>query len=159
MHQPCDQLARCVNLSPGFRCEPCPNGFDGHHANGYYAQTLTDEYQRQTCHDIDECALGLAQCGEHAQCENTIGSYLCNCHRGFNRNETFGCQPAEGVCPDGTYCDRNAYCKLAEGISVSLHLYSFVFIYMHSKLFNLIVLIKIFLHLLVPLCLPNWFRW
>lgn len=146
-------MGRCVNLSPGFRCEPCPNGFDGHHANGYYAQTLTDEYERQVCRDIDECALGLAHCGQHAECENTVGSYLCNCHRGFNRNETFGCQAAEGVCPDGTYCDRNAYCKLAEGLSVS-----FFFVNNEKIENNSNNSIHV---LIVSLCLSNWIwrRW
>lgn len=124
LHEPCDPLARCINLSPGFRCLECPNGMDGQHANGYYAQSLTGEYQKQACHDIDECALGIARCGKNAECENTVGSYLCNCHRGFNRNGTHGCQPA-GVCSDESFCDRNAYCKLVEGLNVLVLFYRF----------------------------------
>ena len=29
--------------------------------------------------DIDECALGLDDCGLHATCVNTVGSYKCKC--------------------------------------------------------------------------------
>lgn len=61
LHEPCDALAQCVNMAPGFRCEPCPNGFDGNHANGYYAQSVTNEYQNQLCEDIDECAMDIAE--------------------------------------------------------------------------------------------------
>lgn len=120
MHQPCDELAQCINMAPGFRCEPCPNGFDGNHANGYYSQSFTSEYQNQLCEDIDECTLGIADCGLNSDCLNTVGSYVCSCNRGFHQNITYGCQPAIGMCPDGTFCDRNAVCKHAEGLKVTL---------------------------------------
>ena len=29
--------------------------------------------------DIDECLLGLSECHPNARCENTLGSYYCNC--------------------------------------------------------------------------------
>lgn len=58
MHHPCDAITSCINLAPGFRCEACPDGFDGNHVNGYYAQSLTEEYSNQVCSDVDECALG-----------------------------------------------------------------------------------------------------
>lgn len=107
-------------MAPGFRCEACPNGFDGNHANGYYSQSLTNEYQNQLCEDIDECALGIADCGLNSYCLNTVGSYVCSCNRGFHQNITYGCQPALGMCPDGTFCDKNAVCKHAEGLKVIL---------------------------------------
>lgn len=118
LHEPCDSLVQCVNMAPGFRCEPCPTGFDGTHANGYYAQSVTNEYQNQLCEDIDECAMGIADCGINADCVNTVGSYVCNCNRGYHQNVTYGCQPAVGMCPDGTFCDKNAVCKHAEGLKV-----------------------------------------
>lgn len=34
MYRPCDILSTCVNQSPGFRCEPCPLGYEGMHAYG-----------------------------------------------------------------------------------------------------------------------------
>lgn len=121
LHHPCDAIADCVNMAPGFRCEPCPNGYDGNHANGYYAQSVTNEYRNQVCEDIDECVLGIADCGPNAECVNTVGSYDCSCHRGFHQNISVGCQPAIGVCPDGTFCDKNAVCKHAEGNRVTLN--------------------------------------
>lgn len=118
LHHPCDSLAGCVNLAPGFRCSPCPDGYDGVHANGYYSQSMTNEYRNQRCEDVDECMLGIANCGFNSECLNTIGSFICSCNRGFQRNITVGCQPQIGLCPDGTYCDRNADCKPADGIRV-----------------------------------------
>lgn len=104
-----------MNLSPGFRCEPCPQGFDGVHAEGYYADHITPEYRNQVCNDVDECSNGQAQCGLNAHCVNTEGSYHCQCRHGFVDHGGEGCQPMEGMCPDGTFCDRNADCKHAGG--------------------------------------------
>ena len=33
--------------------------------------------------DVDECKIDLAQCGENANCTNTIGSFQCTCKPGF----------------------------------------------------------------------------
>lgn len=109
--EPCDPLARCQNLSPGFRCDPCPHGYDGHHANGCHASSITHDFRNQICRDIDECAAGgIAQCGANKQCINTEGSYRCECRRGFVQHSDGGCAPVEGMCADGTYCDRNSEC-------------------------------------------------
>lgn len=44
---------------------------------------------------------------------------MCECRPGFaqhrNRPAADGCQPVEGMCPDGTYCDRNSKCVHAGG--------------------------------------------
>lgn len=139
-------------MAPGFRCEPCPSGFDGNHANGYYAQSVTNEYQNQLCEDIDECTLGIADCGINSDCLNTVGSYVCSCNRGFHRNITYGCQPAIGMCPDGTFCDKNAVCKHAEGLTV---------ISSHSSGSHLVLAIKNLNLFLVSLCVSYrfWWRW
>lgn len=42
-------MVKCINLAPGFRCEPCPNGFDGVHVTGYYAQSISEDYVNQLC--------------------------------------------------------------------------------------------------------------
>ena len=34
--------------------------------------------------DLDECALGVAECSPHAECENSAGSYDCHCRPGFD---------------------------------------------------------------------------
>lgn len=33
--------------------------------------------------DVDECKISLDQCGIGSSCNNTIGSYICNCKPGF----------------------------------------------------------------------------
>ncbi|XP_055688217.1 cartilage oligomeric matrix protein [Lutzomyia longipalpis] len=111
LRQPCDPKVRCVNLMPGFACDPCPPGFHGHHSLGIRITHWEHSFRRQTCHDIDECTTGTAQCPYNAHCVNTEGSYTCQCSRGFHLNSTYGCIPLPGVCPDGTVCDRNAVCR------------------------------------------------
>ncbi len=34
--------------------------------------------------DVDECALGNDNCADQALCENTVGSFSCQCSPGFN---------------------------------------------------------------------------
>ncbi|XP_055547230.1 cartilage oligomeric matrix protein isoform X2 [Wyeomyia smithii] len=111
--EPCDVRVRCINLVPGFQCEPCPSGFTGLHSEGLYAATFEYALQRQKCSDINECADGSARCGTNSICVNTEGSYMCQCNRGFILNSTYGCLPVEGMCFDGTVCDRNAICRHA----------------------------------------------
>ncbi|KAL7740676.1 hypothetical protein ACLKA6_000045 [Drosophila palustris] len=110
LYQPCDELAFCNNLNPGFRCGPCPPGFDGIHAHGYSADYLAVGFQKQTCLDIDECKMGFFRCPEHASCHNSIGSYRCQCNDGYVANGTFSCLSAADLCPDGSVCSRNAEC-------------------------------------------------
>ena len=38
--------------------------------------------------DIDECALDEDDCDVNADCNNTIGSFGCQCHTGFNGTGT-----------------------------------------------------------------------
>ena len=36
--------------------------------------------------DLDECKLQLHSCDINAECENTIGSYECQCRSGYRGN-------------------------------------------------------------------------
>ncbi|XP_020810586.1 cartilage oligomeric matrix protein-like, partial [Drosophila serrata] len=118
LYMPCDDLTTCTNLNPGFQCGPCPPGFDGVHAHGYYADYLSVEYRKQTCMDIDECLSGFFRCPDHSTCINEIGSYRCQCHEGYVTNGTYSCldRSSVAVCPDGNVCDRNAVCLLADNL-------------------------------------------
>lgn len=49
LYNPCDGMVKCINLAPGFRCEPCPNGYDGMHATGYFAESIGEDYINQLC--------------------------------------------------------------------------------------------------------------
>ena len=33
--------------------------------------------------DVDECEINLDRCSVGSSCNNTIGSYICNCNPGF----------------------------------------------------------------------------
>ncbi|KAH8403240.1 hypothetical protein KR222_008894 [Zaprionus bogoriensis] len=115
LYKPCDEAAVCHNLNPGFRCGPCPLGFDGIHAEGYSAFYQTVAFQKQTCHDVDECNLGYFRCPEHAICHNTIGSYRCECQEGYLNNDYFSCLPSPYLCPDGSVCGVNGECMPLDG--------------------------------------------
>lgn len=61
-----DPTASCTNSVGGFSCG-CPAGFTG------------DGVGDTGCIDIDECAMGVADCSVHARCANDVGSYTCTC--------------------------------------------------------------------------------
>ncbi|XP_076356143.1 cartilage oligomeric matrix protein-like [Tachypleus tridentatus] len=112
---PCHPAASCKNTSPGFRCDPCPQGYTGRRVEGVgleYAQNI-----RQLCLDVNECDDGKnGGCVENSQCINTEGSFTCGvCIEGFIGNQTIGCSPNPGTCPDGSVCDGNADCELLRG--------------------------------------------
>lgn len=109
MYDPCDPRTDCINLSPGFQCNPCPPGFHGQHAEGIRTPFWDHMFRRQTCIDVDECL--AVNCGPNAFCVNLEGSYECRCHPGFSMNTTRGCESIPGMCADGTICDKNAECK------------------------------------------------
>ena len=36
--------------------------------------------------DIDECELGIDNCHENSTCADVVGSFVCTCNNGFDRN-------------------------------------------------------------------------
>ena len=58
---------RCINLRPGFRCEPCPPGYTGNAPEGIGLEAAIRN--KQICSDIDECAYGNGGC--KGPCINT----------------------------------------------------------------------------------------
>uniref|UniRef100_A0A914W7R3 EGF-like domain-containing protein n=1 Tax=Plectus sambesii TaxID=2011161 RepID=A0A914W7R3_9BILA len=69
-----------------------------------------------TCADIDECRLGLDVCSNEAMCENTQGSYLCQCLSGFALTSKSECKDID-ECAErkGAECDSNAECQNLPG--------------------------------------------
>ncbi|KAF8764313.1 Thrombospondin-4 like protein [Argiope bruennichi] len=115
--RPCHPHTSCLNIAPGFRCGQCPPGYTGRDVQGVgleYARSV-----RQLCLDINECDNGQnGGCVENSQCINVMGSFKCGeCIEGFVGNQTHGCHPHPGMCPDGTICDGNAECELRRGLS------------------------------------------
>ncbi|XP_035702545.1 cartilage oligomeric matrix protein isoform X2 [Folsomia candida] len=116
--EPCDVRVRCINMAPGFRCDPCPAGFTG--STGLQGQGLEfARRNRQRCQDIDECERGNGGCAENSRCINTDGSFYCGeCIHGFFGNQTFGCHNRiAGMCPDGSFCDDNSDCVRLPGLN------------------------------------------
>ena len=75
----------------------------------------------KSCIDIDECKTGIAECNQI--CNNTIGSYKCDCHKGYELKENKKtcidineCNTEKGGCSQlcvntlGSY-----YCRCEDG--------------------------------------------
>ena len=60
--------------------------------------------QFSLCLDIDECIEDdSVDCGEHAECNNTVGSYTCDCLNGYEKNKNGQCEgnyhsPISNLC-------------------------------------------------------------
>ncbi|NXW52032.1 NID2 protein, partial [Nyctiprogne leucopyga] len=88
----CEATARC---QPGtgmeYTCE-CAAGYRG---------------DGRGCHDVDECAEGLSQCGPFTICLNVPGSYRCECRSGYRPAEDgqvcVPLMPASDPCEDGSH--------------------------------------------------------
>ncbi|XP_036337585.1 fibrillin-1-like [Rhagoletis pomonella] len=65
----CHQV--CQNYAGGYDCA-CEPGFE-----------FLDGSLKSYCFDVDECALGLHNCGKGMLCENLNGSFTCICPQGF----------------------------------------------------------------------------
>ncbi|CAH1793372.1 unnamed protein product, partial [Owenia fusiformis] len=97
----CHPLATCENTNGSFTCE-CPNGYEG---------------DGVSCTDIDECAAGQMDalmetpaglpCNSDATCNNTPGSYTCECNQGF-KGDGATCEDIN-ECEDNM-CGKNATC-------------------------------------------------
>ncbi|XP_031342513.1 cartilage oligomeric matrix protein-like [Photinus pyralis] len=110
LEEPCHPDVECTNLNPGYRCGPCPPGYTG--SSGFSGIGLEEaRFRRQDCHDIDECAEGIANCVPHSYCRNLEGSYRCEgCDPGYMGNQSMGCHTELGLCPDGSRCHQHAEC-------------------------------------------------
>ncbi|KAG8146903.1 hypothetical protein E2320_013997 [Naja naja] len=97
---PCFTGSKCLNIAPGFRCEPCPPGYKGNLVTGI-------------CTDVDECNDGNnGGCDPNAICTNTVGSFKCGpCKSGFVEKEPGSCTPQKACeSPSHNPCDVNGYC-------------------------------------------------
>ncbi|CAH3159082.1 unnamed protein product, partial [Pocillopora meandrina] len=76
----CDKNANCSNTVGFYNCT-CKEGFTGD------GRSCSGKLCKYICgfSDIDECK-GNHSCHVNATCTNTNGSYLCECHPGFNGN-------------------------------------------------------------------------
>ncbi|XP_022608412.1 adhesion G protein-coupled receptor E1-like [Seriola dumerili] len=64
--------------------------------------------------DIDECLDKV--CGDHGDCLNNQGSYVCNCHDGYVvADATLVCQDVDECVENATICGPNANCTNSLG--------------------------------------------
>ena len=97
----CHSDATCNNVYRGYTCQ-CNAGYSGDGINCLGKLThyktclpLLATLIHIHCADIDEC-MGENPCHPNAECNNTAGSYTCQCASGF-----FG---------DGTTCEGMVHC-------------------------------------------------
>ncbi|CAH1230750.1 FBN1 [Branchiostoma lanceolatum] len=87
----------------------CPHGSP----NGPICNCAGTGYNGTCCdNDIDECSTGVHNCHQHATCNNTVGSYRCECNSGYagnGRTCTALCLGST-TCPHGGICSSPNHC-------------------------------------------------
>uniref|UniRef100_A0A8C0W6M1 Fibrillin-3 n=1 Tax=Castor canadensis TaxID=51338 RepID=A0A8C0W6M1_CASCN len=79
---------QCLNVPGGYRCE-CEMGFN-------------PAEDHQTCHDVDECALGdICMFGS---CENLPGMFRCMCDNGYEQDQSGSNCADINECADPVNC-------------------------------------------------------
>ena len=84
--QPCENEATCINLYGGYSCQ-CGTGVTGTHCeNGMmllHWSTFHCRFKenRSFFADVDECISD--PCRNGATCNNTVGSFVCDCLAGY----------------------------------------------------------------------------
>ena len=72
-----------MELDGGYECS-CSSGYELRD-DGFTCEGIAEVLQNSMiiiCYaDIDECAQGTAGCSQ--ECKNTNGSFICNCHEGY----------------------------------------------------------------------------
>ncbi|XP_076799980.1 uncharacterized protein LOC143445052 isoform X4 [Clavelina lepadiformis] len=83
----CGRNANCINQKGSFTCQ-CKEGYTGQP----YEECITAVNDAVTTAppDVDECA-SEKSCSINSNCQNTIGSYLCNCNDGYTGDGINGC--------------------------------------------------------------------
>lgn len=106
----CAPTATCVNNPGNYTCD-CGIGFDGDGFNSKYGGS--------ECSDIDECSETYQPpvCAQQGgQCNNTVGSYLCECASGYDGNGYLYGENATG-CTDIDEC-ANGYNNTCHSLAI-----------------------------------------
>uniref|UniRef100_A0A452TTV0 Cartilage oligomeric matrix protein n=1 Tax=Ursus maritimus TaxID=29073 RepID=A0A452TTV0_URSMA len=107
---PCFPRVRCINTSPGFRCEACPPGYSGPAHEGVGLAFAKANKQVRAMEEWEPGGNG------GLILSNRLGSFQCGpCQPGFVGDQTSGCKRRpQRSCPDGTPspCHEKADCIL-----------------------------------------------
>ncbi|XP_067945057.1 fibrillin-1-like [Watersipora subatra] len=98
----CSVYANCIVLPDAtFECK-CNEGFKG---DGY------------NCTDIDECRATTPVCyGENLTCSNTLGSYICECPKGYKKDGPMRCIDVDECSANMSPCKgTNSICDNTVG--------------------------------------------
>ncbi|CAG5082462.1 Oidioi.mRNA.OKI2018_I69.PAR.g10133.t1.cds [Oikopleura dioica] len=96
----CPDDRKCTNTEGSYHCKECADGFE------------LDLFYGKNCYDIDECKRN--PCGEHGDCQNTLGSFECKCHSGFAKLEDSDvCQDIDECADENGGCDH--FCENSAG--------------------------------------------
>lgn len=127
----CDANAACENIAGNYLCN-CNDGYTG---SGKTCKVI-GECDGTTCtcppgflgdgnlcRDVDECAKGTDDCGAHADCTNTKGSFTCECAEGYAGDgktcaDVDECAVGTATCLSGGTCvntNGGFSCKCAKG--------------------------------------------
>ena len=69
----------------------------------------------QYCFDVDECLINYGGCNKtHSTCTNTLGSYVCSCHKGYTGNGSV-CLDIDECKTGNGGCHNNSMCTNTEG--------------------------------------------
>ncbi|XP_039370895.1 adhesion G protein-coupled receptor E5-like isoform X5 [Mauremys reevesii] len=99
----CGPHANCTNVPGSYNCT-CIDGYEPSSGKANFTHA-----SENSCRDIDEC-LGPSppDCGPHANCTNTPGSYFCTCIDGYEPSSgkaNFTCA-SENSCQDIDECNK-----------------------------------------------------
>ncbi|KAM8723795.1 adhesion G protein-coupled receptor E1-like [Acanthopagrus schlegelii] len=93
---PCGPLAECTT---GGGCI-CVSGYE-------IPPTHLPTGDSYGCVDIDECERTSGICGSYADCDNTVGAYVCTCWAGFNATDPSLPPGSSNLCKDNNECLDN----------------------------------------------------
>ncbi|XP_046357626.2 uncharacterized protein LOC124135954 isoform X3 [Haliotis rufescens] len=97
---PCGQLRTCTDVNAteevrtgqAYTCSACPPGYNSNNPAA-----------NAECKNINECLAndGRGDCPVNSKCEDTIGSFMCMCEKGFRKDSS-------GKCVDIDECDESS---------------------------------------------------
>uniref|UniRef100_A0A671YI11 Epidermal growth factor n=1 Tax=Sparus aurata TaxID=8175 RepID=A0A671YI11_SPAAU len=79
----CSCLSRFILSADGKSCSEASNGTA---AANLKSLSALKKRPPPSVSDVDECKQGTHECDKNAECQNTLGKYLCRCRPGYHGN-------------------------------------------------------------------------
>nr|XP_033780194.1 CD97 antigen isoform X6 [Geotrypetes seraphini] len=97
----CPENTHCHEVQNSYNCS-CKPGFKSRSGNKYFTDIT------EVCEDVNECRQSAqGNCGQFAECKNTIGSYYCTCLKGYQSKsgEKWFQSKTKNTCEDVDECN------------------------------------------------------